>query len=106
MAVHALSVNKPRGWKLAVSQACSWLISKQDNIGFWYESPFPPTDPIYLTVLVLDTLCLANESSTLTFRIEKENTHFERATQININGNVSGSTIIVGNDNTVQSKKE
>ena len=78
MVIHALAVNKPRGWKLAVSQACDWLLSKQDSFGFWYESPFPPAHPVYLTVLVLDALNLANESSTLTFGLEKEHTHLEK----------------------------
>ncbi|MBE0670571.1 MAG: hypothetical protein IH588_08290 [Anaerolineales bacterium] len=106
MVVHALAINKPKGWKLAVSQACSWLVSQQDNFGFWYESPFPSTDPIYLTVLVLDTLNLAEENPTLTFRIEEKYNTAEKTAQININGNVSRSTIIVGNDNTIQRKKK
>ena len=78
MVIHALAINKPRGWKLAVSQACDWLISKQDDFGFWYESPFPPADPVYLTVLVLDALSLANESSVLTFDVSKEHAHLEK----------------------------
>jgi hypothetical protein len=78
MVVHALAINKPRGWKLAASQACDWLLSKQDDFGFWYESPFPATDPVYLTVLVLDTLSLVKESSELTFGIDKQFAHLEK----------------------------
>jgi hypothetical protein len=56
-------------------------------------------------VLVLDTFNLAVESPTLTFRVDEKHTNLEKTAQININGNVSGSTIIVGNDNTVQRRK-
>lgn len=76
--VHALAINKPRGWKLATSHACDWLLTKQDDFGFWYESPFPPADPVYLTVLVLDTLELATKNSQVTFRIEKKLAHHEK----------------------------
>jgi hypothetical protein len=78
MVVHALTVSKPRGWKLAVKQACDWLLEMQDDFGFWYESPFPLADPVYLTVLVLDTLNLAKESPQLTFGIDKQFTHLEK----------------------------
>ena len=97
MVVHALAVNKPRGWKLAVSQACDWLLSKQDNFGFWYESPFPPADPVYLTVLVLDALNLAKERSELTFGIDKEFTHLEKrgaSTPLSQNFYVEGELIM------------
>jgi hypothetical protein len=106
MVIHALAINKPRGWKLAVSQACDWLISKQDVFGFWYESPTPPVDPVYLTVLVLDTLDFLKKSPILTFRMDEKSNNPGVTTQININGSVSGSTIIIGNDNTVENKKE
>ena len=72
IVVHALAISKPRGWKLAVTHACDWLLAMQDGFGFWCESPFPLADPVYLTVLVLDTLELTKGSSKLTFGIDKE----------------------------------
>ncbi len=80
MAVHALALNKPRGWKLAVAQACDWLLKKQDKFGFWYESPFCLVDPVHLTVLVLDTMALVKGEMLITFRADKEFTNLENYT--------------------------
>ncbi len=107
IVVHALAINKPTGWKLAVSQACDWLLTKQDDFGFWYESPFPSVDPVYLTVLVMDTLELADGGSQLTFKIheqalnsnEKGNSVFIPQA-IHINGDlITGDKYDVGDNN-------
>jgi hypothetical protein len=96
MVIHALAINKPMGWKLAVSQARDWLVSQQDDFGFWYESPFPPAHPVYLTVLVLDAFNLANGNSTLTFGIDKANANLEKieTTTVSQNFYVEGELIM------------
>jgi hypothetical protein len=65
MAIHALALTKPRGWELAVGTAKDWLLSVQDRAGCWGDAGCP--DQIYLTVLVLDALELANGGARVTF---------------------------------------
>jgi hypothetical protein len=56
MAVHALALHQPLGWKKAMSRAAAWLEAVQCPYGFWREDGSCVS---MLTVLVLDTLALA-----------------------------------------------
>jgi hypothetical protein len=69
MAIHALALKKPRGWELAASAARDWLWSVQDRSGCWVDPGCP--DSIYLTVLVLDALELAEGGSKVTFGLSR-----------------------------------
>jgi len=64
IAIHALSTVKPEGWQKFVSKASNWLISNQLNEGCW-SSAFNET--VTLTVLVLDSLKLAEGSDSVTY---------------------------------------
>ncbi len=57
MAMHALGVKQPLGWKHMLAGASSWLLDQQNPEGYWDEPGAP--DPVYLTVLVMDALNLA-----------------------------------------------
>jgi len=70
MSLHAISFGKPRGWKRAAQRASEWLWSIQENDGYWTESGAP--DPVLLTVLVLDAIELAKESTKCTFKLNNE----------------------------------
>lgn len=72
MAIHALALYKPRGWELAVSTARDWLLSVQDRSGCWIDYSCP--DSVYLTVLVLDAIELAEGGSKVTFNLENHRT--------------------------------
>lgn len=63
IALHALGVIQAKGWQRAATDARDWLLSVQDSDGCWNEAP----DPVYLTVLVLDAIELANGGSKTTF---------------------------------------
>ncbi len=65
MALHAISILQPRGWKHSAQIACDWLWSKQNTSGYWEEEASLET--VYLTVLVLDAIELANGGSRTTF---------------------------------------
>jgi len=67
MAIHALALKRPRGWRLATSAARDWLWSVQDESGCWID--FGCLDSVYLTVLVLDALELAAGGSRVTFSV-------------------------------------
>lgn len=69
MAIHALALKKPRGWELGASAARDWLWSVQDRSGCWIDRGCP--DSIYLTVLVLDALELAEGGSRVTFGLTR-----------------------------------
>lgn len=69
MALHALALAKPRGWKLAASIARDWLWSIQDRSGCWHDRGCP--DSVYLTVLVLDAIELAEGRSNITFDLSR-----------------------------------
>jgi len=73
--IHALCLEKPRGWERAVEKAKKWLWSVQKKDGYWYEASCP--DPVYLTVLVLDAIELADNGNFVTFSKEwiKRNIH-------------------------------
>lgn len=66
MVIHALAINKPRGWEIAVSRAKDWLLSIQDRSGYWYDEGCP--DVVYLTVLVLDAIELASGGTLTTLK--------------------------------------
>jgi len=70
MAIHALALNKPRGWKLAASAARDWLWSVQDESGCWIDFDCP--DSVHLTVLVLDAIELAEGGSNVTFQFQEK----------------------------------
>lgn len=65
MALHAISITQPRGWKHAAQMACDWLWSKQNASGYWDDEA--STEPVYLSVLVLDAIELASGRARTTF---------------------------------------
>jgi hypothetical protein len=65
MCIHALAFARPRGWERAVARASEWLWSKQERSGCWVDRASP--DPVYLSVLVLDALDLADGKQSVTF---------------------------------------
>ena len=69
MAVHALMLNKPKGWRLAVTTARDWLWSVQHRSGCWIELGTP--DSVYLTVLALDAIELASDGARVTFNLSR-----------------------------------
>ena len=65
MIIHALAIHKPRGWATATKKAAKWLWTNQHKeLGYWSDAGSP--DDVYLTVLVLDAIALA-EGTTSTF---------------------------------------
>jgi hypothetical protein len=65
MALHALGVSQPQGWKRVSARARDWLLSAQLPDGSWAEGG---VSPVYLTVLVLDAIELVRGGEHLTFR--------------------------------------
>ncbi len=65
MCVHAVALNKPRGWERTVAKAREWLWSKQSREGCWIDKASP--DSVYLTVLVLDAIDLSENKFEVTF---------------------------------------
>jgi len=63
-AIHALAIAKPNGWLNACKLAKTWLYEQQDETGCWHVDGGPT---VMLTVLVLDSINLADESSIVTF---------------------------------------
>lgn len=63
-AIHGIALAKPKGWKLVCKKAADWLLSVQGEGGYWHIDGGPT---IMLTVLVLDSINLSNESDQLTF---------------------------------------
>lgn len=63
--LHALCLAQPRGWRSAATRGSRWLWAQQRPDGYWAEDVSPY--PVYLTVLVLDALSLAEGSGLLTF---------------------------------------
>ena len=70
MALHAIAIGRPRGWERVGRQARDWLWSVQDHSGCWTDPGCP--DSVYLTVLVLDALELANGGSRVTFSLRED----------------------------------
>jgi hypothetical protein len=65
MAIHALCLKRPGGWKRAVTKGAEWLWSQQAEFGGWSEEC---AHSVYLTVLVLDAIELAAGGTQVTFR--------------------------------------
>ncbi len=76
-AIHALSLNRARGWQQAAERASRWLLDAQDEEAYWFERGMP--DATFLTVLVLDALSLGSESDTVTFTLPRSDGADERA---------------------------
>ena len=66
MVVHALALNKPRGWEHAAKNAADWLWSVQEPTGCWSEMGADGCEA-FLTVLVLDAIELAEGGTRVTF---------------------------------------
>lgn len=67
MALHALALVKPFGWERSVERGKNWLWQVQHQEGYWKDDEDP--DPIYLTVLVLDAIELAQGGLAATFSL-------------------------------------
>lgn len=65
MCIHALAIAQPHGWEMVASRAAAWLLSSQDPSGYWVDLGAP--DQVYLSVLVLDALNLAESKKEVTF---------------------------------------
>jgi len=65
MCLHAVALWRPRGWERAGRKGVKWLWSKQERSGCWLDRGSP--DPVYLSVLVLDALNLAEGRQEVTF---------------------------------------
>jgi len=74
IAMHALALEKPRGFSLCVSNGAKWLLENQDEGGFWYELSMEPS---FVTVLVLDALSLASDKPGVTFDVSAETTEIK-----------------------------
>jgi hypothetical protein len=66
MALHALALAEPLGWPRIARRGRDWLWSVQGEEGSWTESGTPGS--VYLTVLVLDAIALADDAQEVTFR--------------------------------------
>jgi len=66
MALHALALEQPPGWRRMAAHARNWLLSVQKGEGYWTESGAPGA--VHLTVLVLDAIALADGAPGSTFR--------------------------------------
>lgn len=73
MAVHAIVLGKPRGYERMLNDAVEWLWSQQHDHGCWNEPGAP--DPVYLTVLVLDAIEIANGGNKVTFPLRFSRTN-------------------------------
>jgi hypothetical protein len=65
--VHALCLQRPPGYKKVVTHAIEWLWKMQQQEGMWDE--FGLDEIIYLAVLVLDAIDLAEGKTDLTFKL-------------------------------------
>ena len=69
IAIHGLALHRPRGWEKVVSRAGDWLKSQQDPAGYW---DIDGGSTVMLTVLVLDSLSLAEGNTNVTFSLPDE----------------------------------
>jgi hypothetical protein len=69
VAIHGLALHRPRGWEKVVLRAADWLKSQQNPAGYW-DIDGGPT--VMLTVLVLDSLSLAEGNTKVTFSFPDE----------------------------------
>lgn len=67
MCLHAVTMGRPRGWERVASLAAEWLWANQHADGCWTDRAAP--DPVFLTVLVMDALELAQGGSRVTFSL-------------------------------------
>jgi hypothetical protein len=67
MAMHAIALKRPAGSERVLAAGQEFLLAHQDRGGHWMDPASP--DAVYLTVLVLDAIELANGGSTLTFHL-------------------------------------
>ena len=75
MALHALALAQPPGWRRIATHARDWLWSKQQDDGSWIEPG--SSGAVHLTVLVLDAIALANGEKNVTFRWPSQETSRE-----------------------------
>ncbi len=67
IAIHAIAALKPTGWQAVATRAVGWLKKVQCESGLWSDIHFK--NHVYLTVLVLDAINLAeSRDSELTFQ--------------------------------------
>jgi len=64
-AIHGLAMAQPKGWKQVCKKASKWLMTQQKKGGYWHINGGPA---VMITVLVLDSINLANDSNIITFR--------------------------------------
>jgi len=74
VAIHSLAMTKPRGWEQMCKKASEWLITQQTKDGYWHVSEVPA---VMITVLVLDSINLANNSDNVTFRMSNRINHLQ-----------------------------
>jgi hypothetical protein len=67
IAIHALAVLKPSGWKQPAKDAADWLKAQWTDLGVWKDRHTEKRDT-YLTVLALDAINLADGSNEVTFQ--------------------------------------
>jgi hypothetical protein len=65
-AIHALAVLRPAGWQRVCGQGARWLRQQRHSFGYWTDSVHIPE---FLTVLVLDSLSLADTGNAITFDV-------------------------------------
>lgn len=69
VAIHGLALHRPRGWEKVVLRAADWLKTQQNPAGYWNIEGGPT---VMLTVLVLDSLALAEGNIKVTFTLPDE----------------------------------
>ncbi len=78
-AIHALSMDKPKGYEKIIKRGAKWILSQQEINGFWYESG---EDSVMLTVLALESIHLAsgglNNSFSLDTKFSKDSYSVEK----------------------------
>ena len=67
ISIHAFAVLKPSGWEGPAKSAANWLKTQCTDLGVWKDQHAAKSDA-YLTVLALDAINLADESSTVTLQ--------------------------------------
>jgi nucleoside phosphorylase len=65
VAVHALSLARPKGWRKVTTNAAAWIESQQHELGYWTISG---GSAVMLTVLALDAISLGSGRTSATFR--------------------------------------
>jgi len=65
-AIHGLALHQPSGWETSIRRASQWLWKEQKPGGFWSENN---GSVVVLTVLVLDSISLAEGRKEATFNV-------------------------------------